>query len=178
MRRTLGTPCSRHARRDVVRHFPDAGVLLRDPVVQGPPCASSRRRLEGIEEDFGTQWTRYARFMRTRNPCVQKPPRCADKILTVAARPFRGAPVPRSAHGGHRRGRGPRQGHPVPIFQGQGRPLPGLAQRRGCRDTAAADAVEGRPRHRHMIHGQEAGSNGRQHSRLLQCKSLSIERVA
>ena len=35
----------RHAGRDAVRHLPDAGVLLRDPVVQGRPgCRGEHRR--------------------------------------------------------------------------------------------------------------------------------------
>ena len=42
MRRSLGTGrVQRHARRDVVRHLPDAGVLLRHPTLQPakPPAA-------------------------------------------------------------------------------------------------------------------------------------------
>ena len=56
MRRTLGTAVfARHARRDAVRHLPDAGVLLRDPVVGGQtPARDARsRKAAGARDGAG-----------------------------------------------------------------------------------------------------------------------------
>ncbi len=75
-------PSSRHARRDAVRHLPDAGVLLRDPVV---------RRLARSPQPSRRDGRRFARFDLTNRSSAYK--REPTGFIRIAGNPCGTTPI-------------------------------------------------------------------------------------